>query len=118
MTEGPLPATKHESTPALSISKEAAAWLKTRLSPDRARTVVLRLEFHVKDGLPLHALTLAGRTRPSDHVFHLHGLTFVVDPRTFELVKGSHIELDPDDPEAGVQVINPNIEVREVPPEP
>jgi len=104
--------------PALEVSREAAEWLKRRLSPDRARTLVLRLEFHVKDGLPVHVLVPAGRTRPSDHVFHLHGLTFVIDPRTLELVNGSRIELDPEDAEAGVQVINPNIEVREAPPGP
>ena len=94
------------------VSKAAADWLKSRLSPDRARTIVLRLEFHVRDGLPVHALIPADRTRPSDHVFHLQGLTFVIDPKTFELVRGSEIDFDPDSPEDGIQVTNPNIEVQ------
>ncbi len=103
----------HGDGPELTLSKAAADWLKSRLSPDRARTIVLRLEFHVRDGQPVHALIPADRTRPSDHVYHLQGLTFVIDPKTFDLVRGSEIDFDPDEPEAGVQVINPNIQFRE-----
>jgi Fe-S cluster assembly iron-binding protein IscA len=97
----------------LAVSKAAADWLKARLSPDRARTIVLRLEFHMRDGRPVYALIPADRTRPSDLAFHLQGLTFVIDPKTFGLVKGSEIDLDPDDPDAGIQVVNPNIHIRE-----
>ncbi len=97
--------------PDLSLSKAAADWLKSHLSPERARTVVLRLEFHVRDGQPVHALIPADRTRPSDHVLHLHGLTFVIDPKTLELVRGSKIDFDPEDPDAGIQVTNPNIKI-------
>ncbi len=99
--------------PELTLSREAADWLKSRLSPDRARTIVLRLEFHVRDGQPVHALVPGDRTRPSDHVFHLQGLTFVVDPKTFELVQGAEIDLDPDNPDAGIQVVNPNIKFKD-----
>ena len=91
--------------PDLTLSKDAASWLKARLSPERARTIVLRLEFHVRDGRPVHALIPGDRTRPSDHVFHLQGITFVVDPKTFELVRGSEIDIDED----GISVSNPNI---------
>lgn len=99
--------------PELSLSREAADWLKSRLSPGRARTIVLRLEFHVRDGQPVHALLPGDRTRPSDHVLHLHGLTFVIDPKTFELVRGAEIDIDPEDPESGIQVVNPNIQFRD-----
>ncbi len=101
----------HNARLDLTVSRAAAAWLKSRLSPDRARTIVLRLEFHVRDGLPVHALIPGDRTRPSDHVFHLHGLTFVIDPKTLELVRGSKIDFDPEDPDAGIQVTNPNIKI-------
>jgi Fe-S cluster assembly iron-binding protein IscA len=100
--------------PDLSVSKPAADWLKSRLSPDRARTIVLRLEFHVRDGQPVHGLVPADRTRPSDHVFHLQGLTFVIDPKTFELVRGCEIDIDPEDPDAGILVTNPNIDFRDL----
>jgi Fe-S cluster assembly iron-binding protein IscA len=102
----------HRPGPDLTVTKAAADWLKGRLSPDRARTIVLRLEFHVRDGKPVHALIPAGRTRPSDHVYHLQGLTFVIDPKTLDLVKGSEIDFDPDNPDEGIQVVNPNIEFR------
>ncbi len=104
---------RHGDGPDLTLSKAAADWLKSRLSPERARTIVLRLEFHVRDGRPVHALIPADRTRPSDHVYHLQGLTFVIDPKTFDLVRGSEIDFDPDEPEAGIQVNNPNIQFRE-----
>ncbi|HXH22320.1 MAG TPA: hypothetical protein VNN10_09835 [Dehalococcoidia bacterium] len=95
--------------PDLSLSRAAADWLKARLSPERARTIVLRLEFHVRDGQPVHALIPGDRTRPSDHVFHLQGITFVIDPKTFELVRGSEIDVEED----GISVLNPNIQVRD-----
>jgi Fe-S cluster assembly iron-binding protein IscA len=100
--------------PDLAVSKAAADWLRSKLSPDRARTIVLRVEFHVRDGQPVHALVPAGRTRPSDHVFHLQGLTFVIDPKTFELVRGCEIDIDPDSPENGILVTNPNIDFRDI----
>ena len=102
---GHRPDTNRTPGPDLSLSKDAASWLKARLSPERARTIVLRLEFHVRDGRPVHALIPGDRTRPSDHVFHLQGITFVVDPKTFELVRGSEIDIDED----GISVSNPNI---------
>jgi Fe-S cluster assembly iron-binding protein IscA len=103
----------HENRPDLSLSREAADWLKSKLSPERARTVVLRLELHVRDGQPVHTLIPADRTRPSDYVYHLQGLTFVIDPKTYELVRGSEIDFDPDDPDTGIVVTNPNIELRD-----
>lgn len=40
---------------------------------------------------------------------HLHGLTFVIDPKTFELVRGAAIDLDED----GISVTNPNITIQD-----
>jgi Fe-S cluster assembly iron-binding protein IscA len=106
---GNSPSANGRNRPDLTLSREAADWLKARLSPERARTIVLRLEFHVRDGRPVHALIPGDRTRPSDHVFHLQGITFVIDPKTLELVRGSEIDLDED----GISVSNPNIEIRD-----
>jgi Fe-S cluster assembly iron-binding protein IscA len=113
MVNGHTNGAGYRREPELTVTREAAAWLKSRLSPDRARTVVLRLEFHVRDGQPVHALIPADRTRPSDHVYHLQGITFVIDPKTFELVRGSEIDVDPHDPDAGISVSNPNIQVQD-----
>jgi Fe-S cluster assembly iron-binding protein IscA len=97
--------------PVISVSREAAEWLKQRYGAEHLRGAYIRVVFHVRDGLPAHGLVPERQKRVSDRVVEESGVSFIVGVDSVELVAGSRIELDEEADE--VVILNPNIDVRD-----
>lgn len=99
--------------PALTVSEEAARRIRAELATRNVPNALLRLVFHIKDEQPRHGLIPEPEAKPRDIVVSQHGVTFLIDPETVPLVRGSHIYCDPTDPTSDIEVANPNIRIRD-----
>ena len=98
--------------PVLTVSEEAARRIRTNLVKRNPPTSLLRLVFHIKNEQPLHGLIPELEAKTGDIAVTEHGLTFLIDPDTLPLVRGSHIDCDAADPTSEIEVTNPNIRIR------
>ena len=100
------------SVPVLTVSEDAARRLRADLAKGNIPGALLRLVFHIKDEQPVHGLIPETEANPGDIVVAEHGITFLIDPQTLPLVRGSQIYCTDDDP-AEIEVANPNIRIRD-----
>ncbi|MSQ61507.1 MAG: hypothetical protein EXR43_02870 [Dehalococcoidia bacterium] len=99
--------------PALSVSEEAAQRIRGDLTKRNLSNAVLRVVFHIKDQQPRHGLIPEPKAKLDDIVIRQHGVTFVIDPQTLPLIRGSYIYCDATDPASEIEVENPNIRIRD-----